>query len=197
MRDPKKFQFNLPASARPAAFALNEKIHTVAWAAAPACTGVRGAEPAAAIRAIVIHATAGSTSEGAVAVMRDGKASFHWIIPDENETAHGDFVWACAPERRAAWHVRNNCFHPDVWNGARRVNDWSLGVEIVNAQSGGDEFSDWQLRATAEIVRYAWARYPNLAHVVSHARLDPDRRSDPGKDFPWEKFERSALTGVR
>ncbi len=188
MRDPKEFQFNLPAEARPAAFALAEKIHAAAWDAAPDCTSARPDASANTIRAIVIHATAGSSTEGAVSVMAARRASFHWLVADENEAAHGDFVWASAPERRAAWHVRNNCFHPDVYNGAKRVNDWSLGIEVVNAQSDGDEFSDWQLHATAGIVRYAWAKYPNLAYVVSHARLDPGRRTDPGSSFPWGRF---------
>ncbi len=193
MGDPKDFQFNLPAAARPGVHSLHEKIHAAAWAAAPGSTSARPEAAASAIRTIVIHATAGSSTEGAVSVVAARRASFHWLVADEDEAAHGDFVWATAPESRAAWHVRNTCFHPDVYNGARRVNDWSLGIEIVNAQRGGDGFSDWQLQATAQIVRYAWAKYSNLAHVVSHARLDPDRRTDPGSRFPWEKFEALVL----
>lgn len=146
------------------------------------------------IRTIVIHATAGSSSVGAVSVMRAGAASFHWLVPDEDEVAHGAFVWATAPEARAAWHVKNTCAHPDVWEGRTRTNHTSLGIEIVNrvASAGGknaDPFSKWQLAATAQIVRYAWAKYPNLRHVVSHARLDPKRRTDPGSAFPWARFE--------
>lgn len=143
----------------------------------------------------MIHATAGSSSAGAVSVMADGKASFHWLVPDENEDQHGDLVWACAPESRAAWHVKNSRSHPDVNGGANRVNHWSLGIEVVNSQIS-DPFSDWQVEATARIVRYCWAKYPNLVHVVSHAKLDPDRRSDPGAAFPWERFQALVLNGT-
>lgn len=193
MRDPKSFQLNLPAASRPAQTGLAEKIHARAWSAVERCTSPRRGDPIKSIRAIVIHATAGASSAGAVSVMSGRRASFHWLIPDEDEPAHGRFVWATAPERRAAWHVRNNCSHPDVCNGATGLNQLSLGVEIVNAQVRGDAFSDWQIAATAEIVRYAWEKYPNLAHVVSHARLDPDRRTDPGPHFPWEEFEMVVL----
>lgn len=193
MRDPRNFQFNLPASGRPAAFAIPEKIHRAAWAAAKQCTGLRPGGAKADIQAIIIHATAGSSSEGAISVMIEGRASFHWIIPDENEAAHENFVWATAPEARAAWHVRGNCSHPEVCQGARRLNRFSLGIEIVNAQSGGDRFSEWQIRAAADLVRYAWAKYPKLVHVASHARLDPQRRTDPGPHFPWEEFEALVL----
>ena len=191
--DPTTFQFDLPGEGRPAAIELKEKWYPGARSCWPKCTSARRGDPIRQIEAIVIHATAGSSSDGAFSVMRDGRASFHWLTPDENEEAHGSHVWACAPERRAAWHVRNDCSHPEVCGGARRLNHRSLGVEIVNAQNEVDTFSEWQIQATADIVRYAWAKYPNLRHVVSHARLDPGRRSDPGSGFPWEEFKSRVL----
>jgi N-acetylmuramoyl-L-alanine amidase len=61
-----------------------------------------------------------------------------------------------------------------------------VGVRSRGAR--GDGFSPWQIEATARVVRYCWAKYPNLRHVVSHARLDPERRTDPGEGFPWKRF---------
>lgn len=147
------------------------------------------------VRAFVIHATAGASSSGAMSVMFDFDASWHWLIPDENEPEHGQKVWACAPEKRAAWHVRNGCSHPDVNNGHKHINYWSLGVEIVNTQNpqAPDPYSDWQVEQTAALVRYAWSKYPDLVDVVSHAKLDPGRRVDPGKGFPWDRFRELVL----
>ncbi len=193
MADPRSFQFDLPLKPRPAPTPLAEKIHPRAWAASGACASLRGGAPADAVRVVVIHATAGSSTEGAVSVMAEGRAGFHWIVPDEDEAAHGRHVWATCPERLAAWHVRRSCAHPAVCAGAANLNRLSLGIEIVNAQSGGDAFSAWQVAAAADIVRYAWAKYPNLAHVVSHARLDPGRRTDPGASFPWAEFQRAVF----
>lgn len=122
-------------------------------------------------------------------------ASFHWLVPDEDEDQHGHLVWACAPEALAAWHVRNAASHPDVNEGAKRTNHWSLGIEVVNTQAR-DPFSDWQIESTARIVRYCWAKYPNLVHVVSHAKLDPQRRSDPGSAFDWQRFRSMVLDGT-
>lgn len=148
------------------------------------------------VRAFVIHATAGANSSGAMSVMFAHRASWHWLIPDENEPEHGRQVWACAPERRAAFHVRPNASHPDVNGGSRHVNYWSLGVEIVNTQDDDnpDPFSEWQVEQTAALVRYAWAKYPDLRDVVSHAKLDPSRREDPGEHFNWERLKELVLS---
>ena len=185
---PRSFQFDLEPRRRPIAPVLKEIIHKPAWAAAKGAASLRGAAPEEAVRVMVIHATAGASTEGAVSVMREGRASFHWVVPGKGEAAHGDHVWATCPETLAAWHVRRSCAHPDVCAGATNLNRLSLGIEIVNLQDGKDPFSDWQVGAAAEIVRYAAAKYPKLTHIVSHARLDPQRRTDPGELFPWTDF---------
>jgi len=94
--------------------------------------------------------------------------------------------------------VRNSRFHADVNNGRKYVNYWSLGVEIVNTQDPGvtDPYSDWQVKQAAELVRYAWSKYPDLVDVVSHAKLDPERRVDPGARFPWDRFRELVLAPV-
>jgi N-acetyl-anhydromuramyl-L-alanine amidase AmpD len=189
MSDPQTYQFDLPSTGRPSDVIINESWYPGVqdyWANS---TSSRIYDAILGIKAVVIHATAGSTSSGAISVMRAGVASFHWLVPDENEPQHGNLVWACAPEARAAWHVRNSCSHPEVNAGTHRTNHWSLGIEIVNQLTKVDGYSDWQIRATAQIVRHCWAKYPNLKHIVSHAKIDPDRRSDPGDHFPWSKFK--------
>ncbi len=198
--DPRLYHFDLPRERRPEPTPLAERWFPGARAAWPSCTSTRAGDPIREVSLVVIHATAGVSSRGAFSVMQARRASFHWLVPDENEAAHGRYVWATAPERRSAWHVRNRCRHDGVLAGRTRLNQVSLGVEIVNRQrprsAGVDRFSPWQVAATAAIVRYAWGKYPNLRHVVSHARLDPGRRTDPGPYFPWEEFERQSLTGA-
>ncbi|WP_415401160.1 N-acetylmuramoyl-L-alanine amidase [Tateyamaria sp. SN3-11] len=195
MGTPTKYHFDLPASGRPRPFGIKEEWYPGVedhWADS---TSSRRYDSLLGVRGVVIHATAGGSSSGAMSVMKAHKASWHWLIPDENEAQHGDFVWACAPERRAAWHVRNSQSHPMLWSGNRFINHWTVGIEVVNQQVPTDSFSDWQVAATAEIVRYCWAKYPNLKHVFSHAMVDPTRRTDPGTHFPWDDFSKAVLNG--
>jgi N-acetylmuramoyl-L-alanine amidase len=192
--EPHKYQFDLNPSERPSLMSVPEKWYpgiSDVWRQSSSNRIYHSIEG---IRAIVIQATAGSSSAGAISVMKRGRASFHWLIPDENEDQHEKFIWACVPEALAAWHVQNSKSHPDVWAGKNRINHWSLGIEIVNSQSPTDFFSDWQIMVTAQIVRRCWAKYPNLRHVVSHAKIDPTRRSDPGVNFPWSKFRDLVLS---
>ncbi len=194
MPDPTTFHFRLPPYNGPL---LPEPAN--AWypgiqASWPRCTSDRLQRSDGRVRAFVIHATDGFRSVDAVTNMHSGISSFHWLIPDEDEPQHGSAIWACVQERRAAWHVRNSRSHPDVNGGSRNINYWSLGVELVNRVTGGsDPYSDWQIEQAAALVRYAWSKYPDLRHVVSHAKLDPARRSDPGRGFPWERFRQMVL----
>lgn len=193
MTNPIEFQFDLDPSLRPNHATLAEEWYPGIQNAAINASSSRIYDAIAGVRALVIHATAGSSSSGAASVIFARRASFHWLVPDEDESQHGNFVWATCHEARAAWHVRNDKSHSDVWGGKKRVNHFSLGIEVVNRQNGSDAFSDWQISATAEIVRYCWAKYPNLRHVVSHAKLDPHRRSDPGVLFPWSDFKNRVM----
>ncbi|MEL7691555.1 N-acetylmuramoyl-L-alanine amidase [Citromicrobium bathyomarinum] len=195
MGDPTTYHFNLDPALRPVHAPLEERWWPGIRDAAIEASSARIYDAILGVRAVVIHATAGGSSASAASVIVGRKASFHWLVPDEDEPQHGQFVWATCHEARAAWHVRNACSHPAIWDGRRRINHWSLGIEVVNRQVRTDAFSDWQVEATAQIVRYAWAKYPNLRHVVSHAMLDPARRSDPGSLFPWERFRAAVLDG--
>lgn len=195
MISPQTYLFDLPERGRPNDIRLAEEWYPGVrdhWIAA---SNSRAVDALLGIRAIVIHASAGASAE-AMSVLKARAASWHWLVPDENEEQHGQFAWACIPEARAAWHVRSDRFHPDVNGGRSKVNNWSLAVEIVNAHGNGstDPFSEWQVQMTADIVRYSWAKYPNLRHVVAHAVLDPARPSDPGWHFPWQTFKDLVLS---
>lgn len=146
---------------------------------------------------IVIHATAGSSSAGAVSVMEQGTASWHYLVPDENETAHGEYVWAHTPLDKKAWHVLRRIEFPKKVGGLlvkrspghNDINSRAYGIEVVNQQKGSvDPFSSWQVEAVAGLVHRLRLRQNNGMYLVTHSYLDPDRKSDPGAHFPWEKL---------
>ena len=197
--DPKQYQFDLPETERPAWFPLNEPyVPNHEWYNSHRSSD-RIYDTIEGVRAVIIHATAGHRTSDALDAWTTKDASAHWIVPDEDEEAHGNHIWSVVREARAARHVRNSSSHPDVWGGRNRINHWSVGIEIVNLSTPSvksDPFSDWQLLMSALIVRRCWARYPNLRHVVSHAKVQPATRSDPGAEFPWDRFQALCLTSA-
>lgn len=128
-----------------------------------------------------------------MSVTRSLSASWHVLVPDEDESPHGKYVWRCVPDDGVAWHVRQQCPHPV--DGLHNINDRSFGVEVVNWQDGRDKFSDWQLETTAALVRY-W-RGLGVKYLFTHAYLDPSRRDDPTTIFDWDKFMGLVLAEVK
>ena len=196
MSNPRDYYFSLPPDARPPFVQLAEQLHPdYDWLTRNRSRS-RGRDVIEAVDTVVIHATAGYATQHAVDTWRRRKASAHWIVPDENEPQHGHFVWATVAAAKAAFHVGAVDYVPHLGPGVN-VNNRSLGIEIVNTQDVEqytDTYSAWQILATARIVLHAWAKYPNLRHVISHARLDPSRRGDPGRNFPWDAFRQQVLT---
>jgi len=100
--DPKTYHFRLPPwNGGPLAEPANSWYPGVQNVHASS-TSDRAAQSDGHVRAFVIHATAGVSSSGAMSVMFASEASWHWLVPDENEPEHGKKVWACAPGRGAA-----------------------------------------------------------------------------------------------
>jgi len=189
MGKPTEYFLQLPNAGRPAPFKVPEEIYpNIGWFNANRATN-RSYHAVDGIEGVVIHATAGASTSGALSHWETPgvEASAHWIIPDEDETGHGKAVLAVVFESLAAWHVRNAVTHPKIGN-KKRINHWTLGIEVVNRQIPTDGFSNWQISMTALLVRYCWAKYPNLKYIFSHALVDPTRRSDPGTQFDWDSF---------
>lgn len=200
MTDPRNFILELPAAGRPERFQLPETIVSdIDWFNTNRAVK-RRYDPVTGIEGVVIHATAGSTTGGALAHWRkDSPAVAHWIIPGESEGTHGKSVLAVVYEARAANHTKDSVRNPKVNKGRATVDHWTLGIEIVNTQdihNYTDPYSAWQIGMAAQIVRYCWAKYPNLRWVFSHAAIDPANRADPGRQFPWADFTNRVLNSA-
>ena len=79
------------------------------------------------VEAVVIHATSGFATQHALDAWHSASASTHWIVPDEDEPQHGQFVWSVVSESLAAWHVLNSVSNPDLGNKQKTITGaWEL-----------------------------------------------------------------------
>ncbi|MCB1671500.1 MAG: 1,6-anhydro-N-acetylmuramyl-L-alanine amidase AmpD [Pseudomonadales bacterium] len=93
------------------------------------------------------------------------------------------------PFDRKAWHAGQSCFQ-----GRDNCNDYSIGIEL----EGTDEleYSDHQYAVLTAITGLLMNRFPaiNLERIVGHSDIAPERKTDPGPGFDWQRY-RKTLAG--
>lgn len=135
------------------------------------------------ISCIVIHATAGGFA-GALETLTaanpdnpDGRVSAHYLIDADGSIKH------LVHESDEAWHSGVSS-----WGGVDNVNDFSVGIELVNVNDGQMPYPDAQVAACASLVKPMMADYGiTVGNVVGHLDIAPGRKTDPAA-FPWDKL---------
>jgi AmpD protein len=107
------------------------------------------------------------------------RVSAHFLIRRDGETIQ--FV-SCD---RRAWHAGIS-----RWQGREACNDFSIGIEL----EGCDDipFEDIQYDRLAGLVGRLCAHYP-VAALAGHADIAPQRKTDPGPCFAWQRLVAEGL----
>jgi N-acetylmuramoyl-L-alanine amidase len=97
------------------------------------------------IHAIVIHATANSTLEGVISWFNNPQAqvSAHYTIGKD-----GRIVQHVRDHNRA-WHAGES-----IWKGVPNVNNYGLGIEMVNLNNGQDPYPESQHQANVQLCTF-------------------------------------------
>ncbi|MBM3271456.1 MAG: N-acetylmuramoyl-L-alanine amidase [Candidatus Sericytochromatia bacterium] len=115
----------------------------------------------------------------------------HFANPRSGVSAHfiigkGGEIVQCVPEEKRAFHAG-----PSLFRGRERVNDFSLGIELVNAQTGRDPFTAPQYASLGSLVRHLAARFAiPRDRIVGHHDVTnrPGVKRDPAINFDWDRF---------
>jgi N-acetylmuramoyl-L-alanine amidase len=143
--------------------------------------------PGAPIDALILHYTGMATGAEALARLADAEAkvSAHYCV-DEDGT-----VFAMVDEAKRAWHAGLS-----DWAGRSRLNDVSVGIEIINTghSHGLKPFPEVQIAAVISLSREIMARHGiSQARVLAHSDIAPTRKSDPGELFPWAELAHAGV----
>lgn len=84
------------------------------------------------------------------------------------------------PCNKRAWHAGVS-----TWRGRSRCNDFSIGIELEG--SDFEPFTERQYAALARLTRRLRRAYP-IVDVVGHSDIAPERKTDPGPFFDWERY---------
>lgn len=85
-----------------------------------------------------------------------------------------------------AWHAGESAFR-----GRTECNDFSIGVELEGADDVPYEDIQYErLIALAGLFMRAW---PDITpdRIVGHCEIAPERKTDPGPGFDWDRFRNS------
>lgn len=107
------------------------------------------------------------------------RVSAHFLIRRD-----GEVIQFVSCDQRA-WHAGVS-----AWQGRQRCNDFSIGIEL----EGCDDlpFEDAQYDRLLDLIRSLCEHYP-IAALAGHADIAPDRKTDPGPAFAWQRLAAEGL----
>lgn len=142
------------------------------------------------VRFLVLHYTAVDLAR-TLEIFTDParKAAAHLVLDVDGA------LYECVPcwegEALRGWHAGVSRWHDGAtqWEA---LNDWSIGIEIVNYNGNIIPFTDAQYTALEEIVGHLRRDYPALDRadaVLGHEQIAGFRgKADPGWQFDWPRF---------
>ena len=138
--------------------------------------------PGCAVDTLILHYTGMPSAAAALDRLCDPAAavSAHYLIDEDGS------VVRMVPEERRAWHAGAS-----FWAGRSRLNDGSIGIELVNPghEWGYRPFTEAQYRACAALCRAILGRWPiPPRRVLAHSDVAPERKQDPGELFDWARL---------
>jgi hypothetical protein len=106
--------------------------------------------------------------------------SAHYVVAKDGT------VFQMVREADRAWHAGES-----FWKGRTDINDYSIGIEMVNRNDGLDPWPEAQVEAVLELCRYLVAKYGiTRDNVVTHHWIAgyPGRGKTDPKGFPLDSF---------
>ena len=124
-------------------------------------------------------------------VLTKGDVSSHYLI-DENPPT----IYRLVDEDRRAYHAGLS-----YWKGQTQLNASSIGIEIVNLgyrdTPDGRVWFDYpeaQIESVIALVQSIVARHQIRGErIMAHSDIAPQRKSDPGPRFPWQRLAKAGL----
>ena len=138
--------------------------------------------PGCRVDTLILHYTGMPSAAAAHERLCDPAAavSAHYLIDEDGS------ITRLVPEERRAWHAGAS-----FWAGRARLNDGSIGIELVNPghEWGYRPFTEAQYGACIALCRAILGRWRIPPHrVLAHSDVAPARKQDPGELFDWARL---------
>jgi N-acetyl-anhydromuramyl-L-alanine amidase AmpD len=124
--------------------------------------------PLVKVDTIVLHATAGTSIDGAVTTLYQRGLGYHYLIGKSGKVVKG-----CAANR-VTYHAGESVGPQGRW-----VNRYSVGIAFVNLNNGTDPYTSAQEVSVRHLIGQLQGQFPCLKWITSHAIISPGRKTDP------------------
>lgn len=90
------------------------------------------------------------------------------------------------PFGNRAWHAGES-----QYCGRSKCNDYSIGIELEGTDF--EAFTESQYASLERVTKLLLSVYPGMSKdkIVGHSDIAPNRKTDPGPCFDWDRYRRS------
>ena len=139
------------------------------------------------IKFIIIHYTGMITESSVIKRLCNEKTnvSAHYFIKKNGEIIN------LVPDLYEAWHAGKSS-----WKKVKSLNKDSIGIEIQNQghEYKYEKFFPKQIISLKGLLGELIKMYSiNLNNILGHSDIAPERKKDPGENFPWKNLARDNL----
>ncbi|KAA6206491.1 MAG: N-acetylmuramoyl-L-alanine amidase [Candidatus Tokpelaia sp.] len=136
---------------------------------------------------LIMHYTGMKTAEEAERRLTDpqSQVSAHYLVREDGAIVQ--FV----PESKRAWHAG-----VAYWRGERDINSCSIGIEIAYPGAPASKpYPAVQIAGLIALAHNILARHKGIkpAYILAHSDVAPERKNDPGENFPWRKIAQAGI----
>ena len=139
------------------------------------------------IKFIIFHYTGMKKESEAINRLTNiqSEVSCHYLIKNNGK------IIQLVPDLYIAWHAGKSS-----WKDYKSLNQNSIVIEITNPghKFGYKKFSKQQISSLLEFNKLLIKKYKiNHKNILGHSDIAPERKKDPGENFPWEHLYKNKI----
>ena len=139
------------------------------------------------IKYIIIHYTNLPSTQASLKHLlnKRNKVSAHYLLDQKGK------IYSLVNEKDIAWHAGISS-----WKADKLLNKKSIGIELQNTGTAGnyEKFPNQQISQLEKLILELQNKYNiSNANILGHSDISPDRKIDPGPNFPWQRLFKNGI----
>ena len=139
------------------------------------------------IKFLIFHYTGMKNESDAIKKLTSFKSnvSCHYFIKNKGE------ILLMVPDLYVSWHAGKS-----KWKNYKSLNKYSIGIEISNPGHNFNykQYSNKQIQSLIKLSKILIKKYKiKPKDILGHSDIAPERKKDPGENFPWRELAKQKI----